>query len=195
MQCWSVLQNEWISKTWCCAKEGYILCDSIYMKCAEKADLEKAGQWFPGPWGGENGDWLQMRLGEFLRWWKSSKTRMWWWLPNSIIWIWIIELYTYNGWILWCINFTLVSLLKNLKGDSVGTNAPSLGRRCHERAENHFSLCICCLSEMTSFCPCSNFEEEVFSFFLCWWENGDPVKLLAVTVLEALRVKPEPFGT
>ena len=36
--------------------KGYILYDSIYMKCAEKANLEKAGQWFPGPWGGENGD-------------------------------------------------------------------------------------------------------------------------------------------
>ena len=44
--------------------KGYILYDSIYMKCAEKANLEKAGQWFPGPWGGENGDLTADEVGE-----------------------------------------------------------------------------------------------------------------------------------
>lgn len=47
--------------------KDYMLYDSIYMKCAEKANLEKAGQWFPGPWGSGSGDGLQMRLGTFLR--------------------------------------------------------------------------------------------------------------------------------
>ena len=34
-----------------------------------------------------------------------------------------------------------------------------------------------------------------FSFSLCVDENGDLVKLLVVTVLEALRIKPKPFRT
>ena len=51
----------WVDLKTCYVKEAshkelHTSHDSIYMKCAEKANLEKAGQWFPGPWGGENGD-------------------------------------------------------------------------------------------------------------------------------------------
>lgn len=45
----------------------------------------RADQWFPRPEDSAGRDGPHVRRGKFLRWWKSSKTRLWCWLHNSII--------------------------------------------------------------------------------------------------------------
>lgn len=63
-------------------------------------ERQKADTWLSGV---RNRDWLQMGIRNFLRWWKCSKTRLWWLFHNYKV----TNHQTIHKWvILWYVNYT-----------------------------------------------------------------------------------------
>lgn len=86
------LQNiRWNHKT----PEYYILCDSTYKKCPGKTNLQmhKAGQWLPGSAGEGGLEWASTTN-------NSRETFLAWGLCTSTNLLNILELQTFNGWVL-----------------------------------------------------------------------------------------------
>ena len=86
-------------------------CMIPYAKFLEKAKLKTESRWGAGwGWGQRlttNGyDW------KCFAWCRCFKTRLWWWLHDYVNWL-KITLYTYNGWILWHVNYTTIQRHEN----------------------------------------------------------------------------------